>query len=150
MRNRLSLVSSFAIAALCAGAVSPAAAQRATASRYLRPVVERIGITTGAPIVRTVAVYKFTSPREMGLPSEVTLSDSTGQLVATFRLPGARTADPMMVEILDNDLVLQGQTPVGVLTLVLYRQAIADKAGDFIGRYTLAGWHGELRGGALR
>jgi hypothetical protein len=150
MRNRLSLLSPLAIAALCAGAVSPAAAQRAIAPNYVRPVVERGSITTDAPMVRTVAVYKFASPREMGLPAEVTLSDSTGQLVATFRLPGARTASPMMVDILDTDLVLQGQTPLGVLTLVLYRQAIADKAGDFIGRYTLAGWHGELHGGALR
>jgi hypothetical protein len=150
MRNSLSLLSSLAITTLCAAAMSPAGAQRATAPDYVRPVVERADVTADAPFLRTLAVYKFTSPRETGMPAEVTLADSTGQLVASFRLPGARNASPMMVDVLDTDLVLQGETPAGLLTLVLYRQATADVAGSFIGRYTLAGLRGELRGGALR
>jgi hypothetical protein len=150
MNIKLSLATPLTIAALCAAAIKPAAAQRAIAPDYIRPVVEGASITADAPLMRTVAVYRFTSPRQLGIPAEVTLSDSTGQLVATFRLPGAHSASPMLVEVLDTDLVLQGETPVGVLTLVLFQQATAEVASGFIGRWTIAGRTGELRGGSLR
>ena len=135
-----------AAAALCAAAFSPVAAQQAAAPDYIRPVVELAAVTPGAPILRTVAVYRFPSPRDAGMPAQVTLADSSGQLVAAYRLAGARSVSPMMVEVLNNDLVLQGETPSGVLTLVLYRQAAPEATGAFAGHWLLGDRQGELRG----
>jgi hypothetical protein len=150
MRTKLSLLSPLATAALCAAAVSPAAAQRATAPASVRPIVRPAAATAAAPLPRTVAVYRFGAPREAGMPTQVTVADSVGQLVATFRLSGAGAARPMRVDVLNTDLVLQGDTPSGVLTLVLYRQNESEPAGTFAGRWSLGEQQGTLRGSAAR
>ena len=95
---------------------------------------------------RTVAVYRFDGWRAPGLPAEVTVADSADRLVATYRLRGHRVARPMEVSIVDEDVVLQGETPAGVLTIQLYRQ---ERAGaDVAGRWYVGRQHGELRGRA--
>ena len=55
----------------------------------------------------------------------------------------------MMVEVLGNDLVLQGNTPSGVLTLVLYGQSDGATA-PLTGRWMLGTEQGELRGRVAR
>ena len=68
------------------------------------------------------------------------------QLVASFRAAGSRQEQPMTVMIIGTDLVLQGQTADGVLTLVLGRQNDADSAGRVSGRWAIADRQGALRG----
>jgi hypothetical protein len=84
------------------------------------------------------------------MPAQVTVADSAGALVAAFRLSGNRGAGPMTVDVLSNDLVLTGQTPSGMLTLVLYRQNDPEAAGAFVGSWSLGVHQGELRGQTTR
>ena len=131
MRSMLSLVAPLAAAALTV-AVRPAAAQ---------PVA-------GVAPARTVATYRFTRARDGSMPSEVTIADSAGVLLASFRLPGDRAARPMAIDLTDSDLVLQGETPSGVLTLRFYRPGdlVATDAGAVAGRWWLGEQAGTLRG----
>jgi len=142
MRTILSFVSPLAAAAVLAVSV-PAAAQQAVVSEHVRPVVKND--TT----VRTVAVYKFSAARQAGMPAEVTVADSAGVLKASFRLPGSDTVRPMIVDVLDAGIVLQGQTPTGVLTLVLYQKE-ATTGTSVVGMWTLGTQDGELLGHAIR
>lgn len=153
MRTMHSLVSPIATVAFYAiAAVSPvwqtAVAQTAVAAEHVRPVVNTVRKSDGA-IVRTVAVYRFSPARQPGMPAEVTVSDSAGVLLASFRLPGASALQPMMVDVIDTGLVLQGETPAGVLTLVLF-QKDADVATTVVGQWTLGTQQGELLGRAVR
>ena len=141
-----SLLSPLAATALLA-AVHPAAAQRATAA-HARPAVGRAVASPDAVPPRTLAVYRFGASGVPGMPSQVTVADSAGELVATFRRPNTRESAPMVVDVLGTDITLQGATPAGVLTLVLYGQNDPDASGVFIGRWTLGARHGALRGGA--
>jgi hypothetical protein len=52
----------------------------------------------------------------------------------------------MMVEVLGSDLVLKGETPSGVLTLVLYDENDSRHADSLVGRWTVGTRQGELRG----
>jgi hypothetical protein len=144
MRTIRSLLSPLAAAALTTAAVSPVAAQRATAADYARPVV-RNGAVAPEVSVRTLAVYQFQAPREAGMPTQVTVADSAGQLVASYDLAGARAARPMAIEVRNNDLVLRAQTPSGLVTFVLYEQNDPDARGEIAGRWSLGGQTGELR-----
>jgi hypothetical protein len=141
MRTKLSLLSAIALSAVLA---SPADAQ-AVANNYVRPVVEK----TDAPVIRTIAIYKFTASRFLRLPTTITVADSAGQLIANFRLANAPEAGAMSVDVMGNDIILQGETPRGLLTLVLYRANAADVPTSFIGYWSLGNdEHGELRGRA--
>jgi len=148
MRAMVSFASPLAAVVLCATAVRPAAAQQA-APDHARPVVQHTSYTADAA-PRTVAAYRFTTPRDAALPAQVTVADSAGALVASYRLPGDRTARPMVVTVLDTDLVLQGETPSGVLTLQLFRQNDAAATDAVGGRWWLGEQKGELRGRAVR
>jgi len=139
MRTKLSFLSAIALSAVLA---SPAAAQ-AVANNYVRPVVEK----TDAPVIRTIAIYKFTASRILRLPTTITVADSAGQLIANFRLANASEVGAMSVDVMGNDIILQGETPRGLLTLVLYRANAADVPSSFIGYWSLGNEeHGELRG----
>jgi hypothetical protein len=150
MRTMLSFLSPLATAALCAAAVSPAAAQHSAAPDHVRPVVQHAAVTVDAPLPRTVALYQFGASRAVGMPTQVTVADSAGRLVANFRLPRGGAARPMTVGVVDTDIMLQGETPSGVLTLVLYQQNDPDAAGAVVGRWSLGDRQGELRGRAAR
>jgi hypothetical protein len=56
----------------------------------------------------------------------------------------------MVVTVLDTDLVLQGETPSGVLTLQLFGQNDAATTDAVAGRWWLGEQKGELRGRAVR
>ena len=149
MRSWLTLASPLAAVALCAAAARPAAAQRAVPDDA-RPLALAAG-TSDAVVVRPVASYRFAaSRRQAGMPDRVTVADSSGVIVARLRLPGAREARPMVVDMLGTDLVLQGETPEGVLTLRLYGQGDPVDTGSFAGRWWLGEREGTLRGRTSR
>jgi hypothetical protein len=125
-------------------AATPAAAQRVTPSRAVAPVVPAAGN------VRPVATYTLSSTsRATRLPEHITVADSAGGLVAYYRMPGDRTAYPMLVVVMGTDLVLQGDTPAGILTLELFE---ANDPRDAATRGTVpqGRWHVDAQQGTLR
>lgn len=146
MRTPASFYSLFA-AALVIAAVSPAAAQQTAPTGYARLAANR----TAAPDtrVRKLATYDFDSSFE-GMPTRVTVADSAGTLVASFRARGTRFDQPMKVAVADRDILLEGQTVRGTLTIVLYDQNDSMPAGSIIGTWTLGAYQGELRARAVR
>ena len=140
-RNIRAVVSSsIALAAAIVLTAAPAAAQE-----------HSTGAVRPAPMLvsaREVAKYRIIGVRGEGLPAEVTIADSAGQLTANYRLPGQRVAEPMMVTVMDQDIVLQAETDKGVLTLQLYGVNDQPVGGAVTGRWILAGRSGELRGRA--
>lgn len=147
MRTKTSFLSPLTAAALCAALVQPAAAQT-VASNYVRPVVEKIN--SDAPVVRTVAIYRFTASRILRLPVTITIADSAGTLVASYRMPNVVQPAPMQVDVMGDDLILQGETTRGLLTLVLSRQNDGETPSKFIGWWSLGDEKGDLRGRASR
>ena len=148
MRTMLSPVAPFTAAVLLAAA-QQAIAQQAPAPNHPRPVIQHAAVTV-TPVLRTVAIYRFRAWRDARMPGQVTVADSAGELVASFQLPGDPTAHPMTVALVDTDLVLQGETPSGLLTLRLYRQNDSEAAGAIAGRWWLGEQQGELRGRVVR
>ncbi len=140
MRTLLSLVST---AVLCAAA-HPASAQNTAATDAGRPLVRAAAFVIDAAAVRTLAIYQFVAPHDAGMPTEVTVADSSGALVAALRLPFASTTRPMTIERSGTDVVLHGDTPSGALTLVLYQNEPAP-LGTVIGRWVLGDREGKLR-----
>ena len=138
MRTSLSLRSSLTIAAFCAAAGSPVAAQSAVAGN----VRATLAASSDAE-PRTVAIYTFGSSRSAGVPAQVTVQDSAGTYLASFRLPGSSAIHEMAVDAHSGDLYLQGVTPSGVLTLVLF-PSDTDEAGAVIGRWQVGANEGEL------
>lgn len=132
---RSALATVAAVLVACCAATRPAAAQQALA----------VHATAGGATVRPVALYRFATPIEAGLPTQVTIADSAGALVASYRLAGDRAVRPLTVAVLDADLVLQGEAPAGLLTLVLERQNDVP-AGAVAGRWALGARQGALRG----
>ena len=126
----------FAAAATLAAATRPIAAQQAST----QPV-------PGAS--RIVATYDFGfAQRAVAFPSIVTVVDSAGTLVAQAAITGQRREVPMTVTVLESDLVLQGETPDGVLTMVLDRQNEGGSTRFASGRWMLGTEEGKLRGRA--
>src|SRR4051812_6434497 len=132
-----SILSPLAATAFCIVAARPAAAQQAAAADPVRPVVHRALATPGTVQPRTLAVYRFGASQIAGMPTQVTVADSAGELVANFRRLGARDAAPMVVDVLGTDITLHAATPSGVLTLVLYGQNDPDASGALVGHWTL-------------
>ena len=142
MRTSRSLRSSLTLAAFCAAAGSPVAAQQSAVAGNVRAVVNAsASADVAAP--RTVAIYTFGSSRSSGVPSQVTVLDSAGIYQANFRLPGSTAMHEMAVDAIQGDLHLQGVTPSGILTLVLY-PIEANDAGTVIGRWQVGSSEGEL------
>ena len=139
MRATLPNVLPLAAAALLAA--TPAAAQRAVSARAVAPEV------AAASIVRPVATYQLRSTRSARLPERITVADSAGALVAHYRLPGDRKEYPMLVVVMGPDLVLQGETPAGILTLELLD---ANTSGETPTRAAQGRWHVDAQHGTLQ
>jgi hypothetical protein len=124
----------FTLAALALTA-APLAAQQARA----------IPTNSGA---RVVATYVFRdSPAELAFPTSVTVADSAGRILATVELAGnTRQTVSMDVTVIESNLILQGMTPEGVLTLVLDRQNEGGTTKLTSGTWTLGKYQGEIRG----
>ena len=147
MRTPASFYSLFAAAAIVFAAGSPAAAQPTVATGYARLAANRT--TTPDARIRNLASYEVESSFE-GMPTRVTVADSAGTLVAFFRARGSRVDQPMKVAVADRDILLEGQTVRGLLTIVLYDQNDSMPAGSIIGTWTLGAYQGELRARAVR
>ena len=131
MRN-VSLVSSLAAAALVLSA-APLAAQQAS--------------TTTEKPVRVVATYDFRkTPPTPAFPRLVTVTDSAGTIIARAELNDNRSSIPLTVTVIESDLVLQGETGDGVLTLVFEDQNDGGSNPMINGRWTLGRTEGVLRG----
>ena len=144
-----SLVSPLAAAVLAIAAIDTASAQPAVASANVRPVVRSTDAAVEAPRQRTLAIYQFDGSHE-GFHAQVTLADSAGKIVASYRLRGGWADRPMTIDVADSDILLQAQTPRGTLTMVFYQQNDPDAAGPFVGTWSLGTRQGELRGRAER
>lgn len=141
------LATPLAAALLAAAAVTPAAAQ-ATAAQAAAARPAAAFALDAAP--RPVATYRFTQARDGYMPTELVIADSAGVLSASFRLPGERAPRPMAVDATEYDLVLQGETPAGLLTLRFYLPREAAEAGVVAGRWWLGEESGTLRGRVTR
>ena len=111
-----SLVSPLAAAVLAIAAIETASAQSTVASANVR-LATRSADIVDAPRQRTLAIYQFDGSHE-GIPAQVTVADSAGKLVASYRLRGGWAERPMTVDVADSDILLQAQTQRGTLTMV--------------------------------
>ena len=93
-----------------------------------------------------MATYRFTGVGDGTMPTEVTITDSAGVLLASFHLPSDRAARPTAVDLTDADIVLQGETPAGVLTLRFHQRGDDVAAGLVAGRWWLGTQDRSLRG----
>ena len=119
-------------AAVLALAAAPLAAQQSNA------------IPTGT--ARVVASYDFfNAPNSSAFPRSVTVADSAGTIVAYVDVAGEAKSIPMTVTVIERNLVLQGQTADGVLTLMLDRQNEGGVIKLTSGTWTLGKAQGQLR-----
>lgn len=96
---------------------------------------------------RVVASYDFwNAPRDGAFPRSVTVTDSAGTIVARVELGKSQTSVPMTVTVIERNLVLQGETSEGLLTLVLDRQNEGGETKLTSGTWTLGKAQGQLRG----
>ena len=147
-----------AVAVVASFAPSRATAQAAGAPPAPRAVAQAIGpiiapadarradAPAAAVAVRPVGLYRFGWRHAAGLPSELTVADSAGQLIARYRLGDDRAAHPMTVTVRDTDLLLHAETPSGRLTVRLDDQNGTSAAGPMTGRWWLGDARGTLRG----
>jgi hypothetical protein len=127
---------------LAAAAARPAAAQAAAQSD-----ARRVDVAV-ASAARPVAQYRIRVSRA-DLPTQVTVADSAGDLVASYRLDGDAAARPMAITVNGSDLVLSADTQAGPLTLVLDRQN-GDGGKAVTGRWRIGRDEGLLRGRVQR
>ncbi len=94
---------------------------------------------------RVVAAYDFWNGPSAAFARSVTIADSAGTIIAKVELANERRSVPMTVTVIESNLVLQGDTPDGVLTLVLDRQNEGGKTTLDSGTWTLGRASGQLR-----
>ena len=143
------LASPVVAAMLAMAAIDVASAQPAVATANVRLVSRATDVVAPALRQRTLAIYQFDGSHE-GIPSQVTVADSAGRLVASYRLRGAWAERPMSIDVSDSDILLQAQTPRGTLTMVFYQQNDPDAAVPLVGLWSLGTRQGELRARAAR
>jgi len=95
---------------------------------------------------RVVATYRFDMAHRGAFPSIVTVADSAGILVASTRMPGEEASHPLEVTVLQSDVIVQGETPSGVLTLTLSREGHGGATPLSTGRWSLGNEVGKLKG----
>ncbi len=112
---------------------------------FAAPVAAQQGRATDiAP--RVLARYEFGAPkRTTTFPSTITVADSAGQLVASAKVAGSLAPIPMVVHVIESDLVLEAATPEGILTVVLDKQAEGGATKVSAGRWALGKTEGRLR-----
>ena len=129
-------------------AVALLSTARPAAAQAVQPTVRRPDVASvpAAAPARTLAVYRLgrggAAPAD--LPVRVTVADSAGTLVARYLADGVAREAAMAVTVMDTDLVLQAETPSGLLTLVLERQNDAPPS-ELTGRWWLGADAGVLR-----
>lgn len=142
-----SLISPLAAAVLAVAAIETASAQSTVAAANVRLVARSADIV--APTQRTIAIYQLDGS-QYGIPEQVTVGDSAGTLVASYRLRAGGAQRPMNVAVADSDILLQAYTQRGMLTIVLFQQNDPDAALPLIGLWSLGTRQGDLRARAGR
>ncbi len=108
---------------------------------------QQVNVIPVTATTRIVASYDFwNAPLSTAFPRSVTVVDSAGTLVARVELRAEQKSIPMTVTVIERNLVLQGETPDGVLTLVLDRQNEGGETRLASGTWTLGKAQGQLRG----
>ena len=144
MRALVALSASITVAALCLEARPIAAQQMRLASRTT--VAAATLADAPANVEPLLATYNIGNrPRSISFPNLVTVADSAGTVVARASIVGEWRDIPLTVTIMGSDLVLQGQTDDGVLTLVLGNQNDAGGKDVNTGRWILGSSRGTLR-----
>jgi hypothetical protein len=135
-----------ALPSLAAALVAAAVARPASAQAAAQSDVRRAEVAVAA--ARPVAIYQMRASRAE-LPAEVTVADSAGDIVASYRVRGDDAPRPMTISVDGSDLVLRAETRSGPLTLVLDRQN-GDGGRVVTGRWRLGHDGGPLRGRVQR
>jgi hypothetical protein len=97
-----------------------------------------------------VVIRLETLNHDRTMPSVVTVADSAGRLVATYRLPKDSTEHPMGVFVYNDDLVIVGETTRGVLEMVFENQAQHGPGSTITGRWSRGTEEGLLQGRVKR
>ena len=120
--------------------------------RDLMAVEGPTSATGRAPMPRRVVGEFAIGNARRGFPQRITLADSAGQLVASYRTDGSAQSLPMRVEVIGADLRLQAETSAGPLVVDLEGQnAPAGAAPAALrGRWQLRHEAGVLRGRVQR
>lgn len=143
------LFAALAAASTLTLAAQPLAAQQTALNT--RTVVAKPTSLTAANPVRILAVYEVLgTPTNSAFPRQITVADSAGALLATVDMAGENSTVPMTVTVIDANLVLQGETSSGLLTLVLDNQNAGGTAKLANGTWTLGRSQGTLRGRTQR
>ncbi len=128
----------------------PFVAAVATAAAFAlvsQPLAAQRSSAVAAGNARIVATYDFrTTANSVAFPRTVTVADSAGTILARVAMGTEQRSIPMTVTIIESNLVLQGQTPEGLLTLVLDRQNEGGETKLSSGTWTLGRNSGQLRG----
>ena len=116
-----------------------------------RPAKAQKAVAPSDGTARVVATYTFADwPRDLALPRLVTVADSAGTIIASAELPGTKRQIPLTVTILNADLMLQGSTADGMLTLVIDRQNEGNGKRVASGRWMLGSAEGTLHGKVVK
>ena len=102
---------------------------------------------TPALPVRIVASYELRgAPGNSAFPRQIVIADSAGVILANVDVAGEYRSIPMAVTVIETNLVLQGETRAGLLTLVLDNQNEGGATRLVTGTWTLGRNEGTLRG----
>jgi len=157
MRSALTAsVIAVSVAVIAAG--TPIAAQTSAQQSVQRAVAVAPLAITHTPTAsgveraaRVIATYHFRAAKSDDVfPTTVVVSDSAGVIVARGEMDGTRPAIPFSVTVIESNIVLQGQTDAGVLTLVLDGLNAGGEPRVTTGRWTVGQTEGWLRGRAPR
>ena len=129
---------------LCTAAALGADARAALAQHASSP--DRARPAAPADVVHPIVTYRFVGWRGADLPTEVSLADSAGTFVASFRTPRTPDARPMSVDVRGENVYMIGETAAGVLSIEFYERSRGARDGVLEGRWTLGTRSGELRG----
>ncbi|MDZ7632047.1 MAG: hypothetical protein U5K74_12060 [Gemmatimonadaceae bacterium] len=145
MRTRPFFTALASAAALGLGA-DPAAAQQTGTLTLAARTASTVAPVAGNP-VRIVASYDVRSePTATAFPRIITVADSAGAILASVEMAGESRSIPMTVTVIETNLVLQGETREGLLTLVLENQNEGGATRLTTGTWTLGRNSGLLRG----
>jgi hypothetical protein len=147
MRTRPLFSALAAATSLTLAATTASAQQTGTLTLATRAV----GTTAVAPSatspVRIVASYDVrNAPANSAFPRTIIVADSAGAILASVDMAGEARSIPMTVTVIETNLVLQGETRDGLLTLVLEKQNEGGNTKLTAGTWTLGKNTGTLRG----
>jgi hypothetical protein len=121
----------------------PAVAQQSALAARTVANPNRAGVVPA----RIVATYDVRSNTVTpAFARTIVIADSAGVILASINMSGESRTIPMTVTVIETNLVLQGETSDGLLTLVLENQNEGGTTKLVNGSWTLGKTTGTLRG----